>query len=926
MRRAALALALVGMVTALAVAVALRGGGTTNQRDASSATAQPETAGELRAESGGAEGEEGETEAGPEDPAVYLAVRESSGREITTHMFRRAKEQAKAIPASAGAWTDLGPTNIGGRITDLVVDPGRPDTIFVAAAGGGIWKSTDEGTTFTPSWPSENAQAIGALARGSDGTLWAGTGEANPPGGGLTYFGDGIYNSTDGGATWTNRGLTDSGSFGKIVVDPTNPNRIFAAAAGTVSTSVSQRGIYRSTDGGNTWVQVLEPPNDTTGAADVAIDPSDPNRIFATLWDHHRNNGARTYGGVGSGLYRSLDGGATWTRLENITSALPSYDAAQTGLASDPTLGRIGVAIAPTDTSRVYVIFGNQSGDDKGFYISNDGGDSFAAGGRAGGNSRFEWWFGRLWVDPVNEDIVYSADVNLRRSTNGGTTWGNSGSVHADQHAMAWDPNVANRVYLGNDGGVYHSDGNGASGTWTHATYEPWNQGYHIAVAADDPYRIAIGLQDNGSNRSWTNGSSTPTPPLTYVSYGGGDGHYVAIDQTNHDYYFQCSQGGACGGRHDTATSNPSLGFSPKHGVRWTTDAPMVLDPNDQAVVYVGGEVLDRSLNHGQGGFTQISPGGADDLPGPIPPEEQDMGLYANLYGAITAIGPAYDPLPGSTPPNDYAQTIYVGTDTGLVWKTSDAGANWTKLTDNGLPIRWVNGIAVDPADANHAYVIFSGYREGDNAANIWETKDGGTTWTNISGNLPNAPLDGVAFDQADGLVYVSGDLGVFFLRKPLNAPDSTTWKRLGTNLPNTSIQDIKIQASTHTLYAMTFGRGVQSISLPAAFSFSGFMPPVESAPAVNAATAPQTVPVRFGLDGYYGLDVLAAGQPESVQVSCTTFDPIGSASATSGTLSFVGGSYSYLWKTTKTWSGTCRQLSLELVDGTAHVANFRFK
>jgi len=230
---------LVGLVVAFAAAFALRGEG-----DSAPVVSV-------------APAENGEAEAAPEEPGSYLAFREASGTDLTTEMFRRAKEQAAAIPASTGTWTDLGPTNIGGRITDLVVDASNANTIYVAAAGGGVWKSTDAGMTYTTAWPDQNVQAIGALARASNGTLWAGTGEANPPGGGLTYFGDGIYSSTDGGATWQRRGLTDSGSFGRIAIDPTNPNRLFAAAAGTVSTSVSQRGIYRSTDGGATWQQEI---------------------------------------------------------------------------------------------------------------------------------------------------------------------------------------------------------------------------------------------------------------------------------------------------------------------------------------------------------------------------------------------------------------------------------------------------------------------------------------------------------------------------------------------------------------------------------------------------------------------------------------------------------------------------------------------
>jgi hypothetical protein len=751
----------------------------------------------------------------PEAPAVYMALKESSGKQLTTAMFKRAQQQAVAMPVSTGTWTDLGPTDIGGRITDLVVDSAHPDTIFVAAAGGGIWKSADRGLTYSTAWPDSYPQAIGALARGSDGTLWAGTGEANPPGGGLTYFGDGIYKSTDNGASWQFSGLPDSGSFGRIVVDSTNPNRIFAAASGTVSTSTAQRGIYRSLDGGATWVQVLAPTTATTGGVDVTIDPTNPNKLFAAMWDHTRNSGARTYGGVGSGLYLSLDGGDTWTRIQNIVGAVSSYDTSGSGLTVSSTLGRIGVAIAPSDPTRVYVMFGNQTGADKGFYVSNDGGNSFVNSGRPGASSGFEWWFGRVWVDPVNKDRLFAADVNLRLSTNGGATWANSGSVHADQHAMAWDPNVPNRVYLGNDGGVYRSDSNGTNNTWVHAVNEPWNQGYHVDVAADDPNRIVVGLQDNGSNRTFTNGSSTPTPPFSWNSYGGGDGHYVVMDQTNHNFYYACSQGGACARRTDTATTSTNASITGgRHGVRYTTDAPLVIDPNNPLVVYSAGQVLDRSLTRGGSPYTQLSPGSATDpgLPGPIDAAHSDTGLYANLYGAITAVGLAKDPAPGSVSPNNYAQTIYVGTDTGLLYRTSNAGGAWTQIT--GVPNRWVNGIAVDPADPNHAYVVFSGYREGDNAANIWETHDG-TTFTNISGNLPNAPLDAVVYDKPDNIVIVSGDLGVYFLRQPPNLPPSTNWSRFGTNLPNTSVQDIKIQQSTQKLYAMTFGRGVQTIDLP---------------------------------------------------------------------------------------------------------------
>jgi hypothetical protein len=752
----------------------------------------------------GEQGEEGEES--PEGLATYLDARFTSGKPVKESQVRRAIAQANAITTDAvGGWELVGPSNIGARVTDLLVDPTQPDTIDVAIASGGVWRSTDAGATYQSIWPDSNTQAIGALARGSDGTLWAGTGEANPSGGGLTYFGNGVYKSIDDGATWQQWGLRESAAVGRIVVDPTDPNRVFVAASGSISRIASQRGIYRVTDGEKDWKLVLPAPNATTGGIDLAIDPSNHNRIFAALWDHHRNNGARVYGGVGSGLFRSDDGGTTWTRLENVLGLPCFFDMTGTGLTSDPSLGRIGVAVAPSDPNRVYVVSGTPYGPDKGFYVSNDGGDSFVCGGRAGpASSGYQWWFGRLWVDPVNKDHLFSADINLRESNDGGLTWRNSGSVHADQHGMDWDPNVPNRVYLGNDGGVYRSEGNGANGTWIHATYEPWQQSYHLAVAADDPTRLATGTQDNGSLRTWR--ASTPPSDLTqWNSFNGGDGHYVAIDPADHTYYYTCFQPQPprqnCSGFHDAGGVTTRWSFPNTvwpADMRWTTDTPLAIDPSDPHVVYIGGTVLGRSTDQGHT-FTVISPPDPNSLPGVPPADEQDQGpFYANEYGTITAIAPA------KTAPN----TIYVGTDTGRVWKTTDLGTNWTQL--QGLPTRWVNSIVVDPTDANHAFVAFSGYREGDDSANVWTTTDGGQSWANISGNLPNAPVEMLAYDQPSNQLYAAEDLGLFYLKN-----GKKNWSRLGTGLPNAPILDVKLSGDGTTVFAATFGRSVWKLSLP---------------------------------------------------------------------------------------------------------------
>lgn len=762
---------------------------------------------------------------GPEGPWVSSYDKESSGRPITMTELRQAARQAAAIPApDKTPWQPVGPTNIGGRVIDLVVDPKSPATIYVAAAGGGIWKSTDEGMTFTPVWPSDFTQTMGALAMGPDGTLWAGTGEANPAGGGMTYFGNGVYKSTDGGKTWQNMGLTGSAAIGRIVVSPQNPDEVWVAAAGSIYTSSPQRGIYHSADGGKTWQLALAPPNATTGGIDIALDPANPDHVYAALWDHHRDPAARTYGGAGSGLYRSYDDGATWTRLQNITTALPGYDRAQSGLVSDPSLGRIGIAIAPADPNRIYVITGDTNGFDKGFFVSNDAGDSFQTAGHANNNSEYQWWFGRIWVDPGNENHVFAADVSLRQSSDGGQTWSSVGGVHADQHAMAWDPSTVSitgqpgeRVYLGDDGGIYHSDTRGTTAaSWVHATYEPWNQTYHIAVAAGNDNRIATGMQDNGSARTWTPASPSPAGTSQFNAYGGGDGHYVAIDPANEDIYYQCSQNAVCGGVQDNSNgTQTTLRFGPKVGsTRFTADAPLVIDPANPSVLYVGGNVLDRSTNRGAT-WTQISPPDPHDLPGLPPANEAEADpVYANTYATISAIAPAAT----KEGPNGYASTIYAGTDTGYVWKTADAGQTWTQMT--GLPQLWVNSIVVDPADASRAWVAFSGFRAGDDGSHLYETTDGGATWQSVSGILPNAPIEDVIFDHSSSALYVATDLGVFWARVPPAGgghapPTPLEWKRVGAGLPAAPDMDLKINGADTTLFVGTFGRGIWRVPLP---------------------------------------------------------------------------------------------------------------
>src|SRR4051812_6194610 len=343
---------------------------------------------------------EAESSLGPEDS--YLFTRSVSGGAPSPGEARVVAGQRAAVLAAtrreaprllARRWHFAGPTNIGGRVVDLALDPHRVGTVYVATAGGGVWKTTDRGRSFAPLWPRRLPQAIGAIAMAPDGTIYVGTGETNPGGGSITYGGDGIYRSTDGGHHWKHLGLRHSSTIARLVVDPTNGHRLYAAVSGNLYVPGGQRGLYVSNDRGRHWHRLLKPPNDTTGASDVAIDPKNPARVFVGMWDHIRHPDVRVYTGTGSGLWRTTDRGQTWTHLG------PSNGL----LADSKANGRVGVTIDAAHPDNVYMIYANDPlGMFEAFYVSRDGGDSWTAPDQAQSDladSQFVygWWFAHLW-------------------------------------------------------------------------------------------------------------------------------------------------------------------------------------------------------------------------------------------------------------------------------------------------------------------------------------------------------------------------------------------------------------------------------------------------------------------------------------------------------------------------------------------------
>ena len=695
---------------------------------------------------------------------------------------------------------NIGSATMSGRISAVAAahQKNGKTVLYVGAASGGIWKSTDGGTTFRPKFDKQPVQSIGAISidPNATDTVWVGTGEAWTRN--SVSIGDGIYRSTDGGETWTNMGLPQSERIVKVVVRPGNSDVVLACVTGKLWSDSAERGVYRSIDAGKSWVQVLKGGNGSTGCGSMSVDPKNPDTMFASLWDFRRKGWTFRSGGEnadaasGSGLYRSDDGGSHWTEIT---------PADNKGFPDKP-YGRIAVAVAPSNAQIVYAFVESSK---SALYRSDDGGNSWD---RRDDSQRMVWrpfYFANLIVDPGNPDRVFKPDLTLIQSLDGGKTFADvGGGAHGDFHDLWIDPSAPSQIIAGDDGGLWFSKDGG--NRWWRGNNLPVSQFYHVSVDNDDPYHVYGGLQDNSS---WVGDSSYPggVTNSRWENMYGGDGFWMFADPADPDYLYAEAQGGNIGRvnrkTHLARDIQPRANYGEK--LRWNWNTPIHLSANEKGTLYIGAQFLFRSRDHGQT-WDRISP----DLTSNDPKkqlQEQSGGITvdnsaAEMHTTIYSI---------SESPRD-GKVVWVGTDDGNVQVTRDGGKSWKNVTANaGVPANsWVSYIDASHFDAGTAYVTFDRHTFGDMSPMVYKTSNYGASWQPLTAAAQNKGMRGYAHVVREdpvkrGLLYAGTELGLW-----ISNDDGAHWAQFkGGDFPAVAVRDLAIQTRQHDLVLATHGRGI---------------------------------------------------------------------------------------------------------------------
>ena len=692
------------------------------------------------------------------------------------------------------AFRNIGPAVMSGRISDIAIHPFRRHTWYVAVGSGGVWKTENAGTTWTPVFDAQPSYSIGcvSLAPSNPEIVWVGTGENVS--GRHVGFGDGVYKSLNGGKTWTNMGLAKSEHIARILVDPRDANVVYVAAEGPLWAEGGERGLYKTSDGGKTWTLALSISKDT-GVASAELDPSDPDTIYAAAYQRRRSVAAFMGGGPESGIYKSEDAGATWRRL---AVGLPSGD-----------MGKIGLAVSPLDPRVVYATV-EAGPDEKGFYRSSDKGESWEKRSSYISGGTGPHYYQEIFADPNAFDRVYQMDPGLRATDDGGRTWRRVDETHkhGDNHAMAFVKGDPGYILNGSDGGVYETHDGGK--TWRFFDNLPLTQFYKLALDNAFPfYSVHGGTQDNGSqlgpsrtlnahgiaNADWT---------ITY----GADGYATAIDPADpNTIYLEWQMGNLL--RYDKR-SHETVYISPRPEpgdppLRFNWDSPVLISPFSNKRLYYAAQFVWRSDDRGDS-WTRISP---DLTRGAFRLEQKIMGRQWGVdalwdHGAMSYFGT----VTCLSESRLREGLIYAGTDDGLIQVTEDGGKTWRKIDRiPGVPdFFFVNEIAASKHDADTVYAAVDGHKTGDFKPYLLKSADRGRTWTNIAGGLPQRTIVwSVAQDHIrEGLLFAGTEFGIY-----ATLDGGKVWTKLGGGAPTISFRDIEIQERESDLVGASFGRSV---------------------------------------------------------------------------------------------------------------------